>query len=134
MDDEESILELVSDTLGARGYSVDRAATCEHALELAGRNSYDAILCDLNLGSAAGHIVSGFDLHDRIRETTEARSGASPRFIFMSGDLVEAAVAEQALREGSRFLQKPFRIAELQALLEELTAAETVLQPRDGSA
>ena len=133
VDDEESILELVSDTLGARGYSVDRAATSEHAIEQAGRNTYDAVLCDLNLGSEAGHIVSGLDLHDRICEKAEGRSGARPHFIFMSGDLVEAAIGEQAAREGNRFLQKPFRIAELLALLEELPATVAVLDPKNSS-
>jgi PAS domain S-box-containing protein len=131
VDDEESILELVSDTLTARGYSVDRAATCEYALDLAARNSYDVVLCDLNLGSEAGHIVSGFDLHDRICEKSEARSGVRPHFIFMSGDLVETAISEQAGREGNRFLQKPFRIVELLSLLEELPAAVSVFEPEE---
>jgi PAS domain S-box-containing protein len=131
VDDEESILELVSDTLTARGYSVERAATSEYALELAARNSYDVVLCDLNLGSEAGHIVSGFDLHDRICEKAEARSGTRPQFIFMSGDLVEAAVSEQVGREGNRFLQKPFRIAELLSLLEESTAAVSVFESEE---
>jgi two-component system NtrC family sensor kinase len=133
VDDEKSILELVSDTLGPRGYSVDRAATAEHALELAGRNSYDAILCDLNLGSESGHIVSGFDLHGRICEKMSTHSGPSPLFIYMSGDLVESAISEQAGREGNRFLQKPFRITELLALLEEVPAGDTVLQPKSSS-
>jgi PAS domain S-box-containing protein len=130
VDDEESILELVSDTLVVRGFQVDRAATPEHALDLAGRNSYDVILCDLNLGSESGHIVSGFDLHQRICEKAEARSAARPHFIFMSGDLVEPAIGEQAGREGNRFLQKPFRIAELLSLLEEIPAG-AVLEPKN---
>ena len=76
VDDEESILELVTDSLGARGCQVDRAASSEQALELADRNSYDVILCDLNLEAASGKVVSGFDLHDRILEKLAARSGA----------------------------------------------------------
>jgi PAS domain S-box-containing protein len=132
VDDEESILELVADSLGARGFLVDRAASSEHALQLAGRNSYDVILCDLNLESEAGQAVSGFDLRDRICEIVETRSGTLPLFIFMTGDLVEAAIGEQAGREGNRFLQKPFRMAELLALLNESPAPETVLQRKNG--
>jgi CheY-like chemotaxis protein len=111
---------------------VDRAATSEQALELANRNSYDVILCDLNLESSSGSVVSGFDLHDLIVEKLAARSGTRPIFIFMTGDLVDAAVGEQAGREGNRFLQKPFRIAELLSLLSELPAT-AVLQPKDSS-
>jgi len=124
IDDEESILELVSDSLGARGCAVDRAPSSEHALALAGRNSYDVILCDLNLESESGKHVSGFDLHDQIQR--KQRSGARPQFIFMTGDLVDAAISEQAGRAGNRFLQKPFRMTELLALLNELPSPATV--------
>src|SRR6266851_2006924 len=131
-DEEESILELVTDSLGARGCSVDRAGSSEHALELANRNSYDVILCDLNLGSGAGIVVSGFDLHDQILKNLAATPVPRPFFIFMTGDLVDAAVGEQAGREGNRFLQKPFRITELLALLNE-SPSPAVLQPKNSS-
>ena len=52
VDDEESIRELVSDSLRSRDIEVDCAASSEEALELAARHSYDTILCDLNLESA----------------------------------------------------------------------------------
>ncbi len=132
VDDEESILELVTDSLGARGCLVDRAGSSEHALELANRNSYDVILCDLNLGSRAGIVVSGFDLHDQILKNLAATPVPRPFFIFMTGDLVDAAVGEQAGREGNRFLQKPFRITELLALLNE-SPSPAVLQPKNSS-
>jgi CheY-like chemotaxis protein len=133
VDDEESILELVTDTLGARGCMVDRASSPKQAIELANRNSYDVILCDLNLESGSGKVVSGFDLHDQILEELAARSGPRPYFIFMTGDLIDAAVGEQAGREGNRFLQKPFRMTELLALLSVLPTP-AVLQPKDSSA
>ncbi len=132
VDDEESILELVNDSLGARGCLVDRAASSEEALELANRNLYDVILCDLNLESVSGSVVSGFDLHDRIVEKISGRSTPRPIFIFMTGDLIEAAIGEQAGREGNRFLQKPFRITELLSLLSELPSP-AILQPKDSS-
>jgi PAS domain S-box-containing protein len=132
VDDEESILELVTDSLGGRGFQVDRAASFDQGLELADRNSYDVILCDLNLESGSGSLVSGFDLHDLIQKKLEARSGPRPQFIFMTGDLVDAAVGEQAGREGNRFLQKPFRMAELLSLLNEMPSP-AVLQPKTGA-
>ena len=132
VDDEESILELVIDSLGSRGCSVDRAASSEEALDLANRITYDVVLCDLNLVSADGIVVSGFDLHDHIMEELAARSAPRPSFIFMTGDLVDAAVGERAGREGNRFLQKPFRIADLLALLSELPSP-AVLEPKTSS-
>ena len=72
----------MTDTLGARGCMVDRAASPEQALELANRNSYDVILCDLNLESGSGKVVSGFDLHDRILEKSGNPLRPSPSFHF----------------------------------------------------
>jgi CheY-like chemotaxis protein len=119
VDDEESILELVTDSLEARGCSVERASNSERALELASQNSYDVILCDLNLQSVSGKAVSGFDLHEQILEILIGRKEPKPAFIFMTGDLVVAAIGERAGREGNRFLQKPFRISELLNLMNE---------------
>ncbi len=61
LDDEESIRELVSDSLRARNILVDVAASSEEGLDLAGRHSYDVILCDLNLESESGSPISGFE-------------------------------------------------------------------------
>jgi PAS domain S-box-containing protein len=132
IDDEESILELVNDTLTIHGYSVDRAALSDQALELANGNSYDVILCDLNLESGSGNLVSGFDLYDRILSNLAARSAPRPLFIFMTGDLMDAAIGEQAGREGNYFLQKPFRIGELLALLNDLPSL-AVVHSKDSS-
>jgi PAS domain S-box-containing protein len=129
VDDEESILELVTDSLTGRGCLVDCAASSEHALELASRNIYDVILCDLNLEYDAGKIVSGFTLRDRVLEDTARRNIIQPTFIFMTGDLVDAAIRDQGGEETGKFLQKPFRIAELVALLNELPAT-VVLEPK----
>ena len=133
VDDEEGIRELVTDTLSPRNISVDCASTSERALELAALHSYDAILCDLNLESESGLSVSGFDLYDRIRENLASRSAIQPLFIFMTGDLVDSSSDEQVIRQGSLFLQKPFRIADLLLLLNKTLAPAAVLQPKNSS-
>ncbi|HVA95768.1 MAG TPA: PAS domain S-box protein [Candidatus Dormibacteraeota bacterium] len=128
VDDEESILELVSDSMSAQGCDVDRAASPESALVLAGQNAYDVILCDLNLKSEAGHHISGYDLHERICQSLAVRSVAQPPFVFMTGDLVPSSIGEQAGRDGNFYLQKPFRMAELFSLLNELLSPPSVVQ------
>jgi two-component system, NtrC family, sensor kinase len=130
VDDEESIRELVGDSLRARNMLVDTAASSEEGLELATRHTYDAILCDLNLESESGLAVSGFDLYDRIVENLASRAAARPLFIFMTGDLVDAAISQQAAHQGDHFLQKPFRLAELVSLLGELSGPAKILEPK----
>jgi CheY-like chemotaxis protein len=85
----------------------------------------------LNLESESGQAVSGFELCDRIVETLASRSAPQPAFIFMTGDLVDAAISQQANHQGSRFLQKPFRMADLLAMLAELPTTSSVLQPKN---
>ena len=49
----------------------------------------------------------------------------------MTGDLLDAEIGEQADSRGSRFLQKPFRIAELISLLAESLLPAGTLQPKN---
>ena len=133
VDDEESILDLVTESLTSRGCIVDRAASSDVGLALAVENMYEVILCDLTLESPSGHIASGFELHDAIREILASRSGVCPHFIFMTGDLVDAAISERAGNEGNRILQKPFRISELMSLLNQTPASADVFQPKNRS-
>jgi hypothetical protein len=51
----------------------------------------------------------------------------------MTGDLVDVASDEQAVRQGSLFLQKPFRIAELLLLLNKSLSPTAVLHQKDSS-
>src|SRR6202171_6265730 len=130
VDDEEVIRELVTDSLTPRRLYVDCAASSAQALGLVGQHSYDAILCDLNLESESGAAVTGFDVYDRIRENLASRSVIQPLFIFMTGDLVDSASDEQVVRQGSLFLQKPFRIADLLLLLNSSLSPAAVLQSK----
>ena len=132
MDDEESIRELVSDSLGSRGCWWIARLPPNMRWNLSIRNSYDVILCDLNLES-----VPDGQFPDSIFTTASSRilrhaPRPRPAFIFMTGDLVDAAIGEQAGRQGNHFLQKPFRIAELLSILNELPSA-AILQPKDSA-
>ena len=132
VDDEEGIRDFVGHSLTASGVSVDCADSSGKALEFAGKNSYDVVLCDLHLKSDLGLAVSGLELYEHICEKSVANSGARPPFIFMTGDLVDSGLRELAGRNGSRFLQKPFRLAELLSMLTE-TAGTAALQPKNSS-
>jgi PAS domain S-box-containing protein len=133
VDDEDGIRELVTDSLTPRNISVDCAASREQALELVSQHPYDAILCDVNLETELGLSVSGFDVYDHIRDYLASRSAIMPLYIFMTGDLVDFSSDEQSIRQGSLFLQKPFRIAELLLLLNKSLSPASVLQPKNSS-
>src|SRR5467141_1979352 len=117
LDDEESIRMLLDEGLSAQGLQVDCAATVEQALAFLKRSSYDVLLCDLNL-SSGGFAVDGRDAVRRILETTGAQK---PAVIYMTGDLVEGSEGAR-MRDLTFFLQKPFRISEVLALLRDALA------------
>lgn len=116
VDDEESIREIVQEGLSARGMTVEGASSSEEALPHLAAHSYDFVLCDFNLPG-----MNGEEFFKRI----QPRAGTpAPKFVFMSGALLDSATMAHFTAKGASVLQKPFHIAALATLLTEL------LQPR----
>jgi PAS domain S-box-containing protein len=121
LDDEESLRSLLFEGLSARGLHVDCAATLEEALAAVSRRSPDAILCDLNLSHDGTH-VSGKLAAERL---LAAAGDPKPTLIYISGDLIEPSNSAQNAA-APRHLQKPFRISDVLALLQEVFAPASV--------
>jgi PAS domain S-box-containing protein len=116
VDDEEGIREIVQEGLSVRGMKVDVAESAEKALALVQKTAYDVILCDFNLPQ-----LSGEQFLERLRRE---QGSAAPRFVFITGELVDGARAAALSKKGAIVLQKPFRIPELAKLLCGLLQAE----------
>lgn len=111
VDDEESIRELLESGLSARGLQVECVPSSEEALARLSARSYDAILCDFNLPG-----LSGEQLFNQLRARGD---GTAPRFLFMTGDFIDASDLKAFERKGARIVQKPFQISQLAAILAE---------------
>jgi PAS domain S-box-containing protein len=118
LDDEESLRSLLFEGLTARDLHVDCAATLDEALSFVAERSPDAILCDLNLYQNGGH-VSGKLAGERLLGAT---GDHKPVLIYMSGELMETPETPGS-SPGPRHLQKPFRVSDVIALLQEVFAA-----------
>ena len=118
VDDEESIREIVQDGLSARGMNVECAASSEEALTLLAGNTYEMVLCDFNLPG-----LSGEQLFEQLRAQT---GGSLPRFVFMTGDLLERSTIASFADRGAHVLQKPFQISALATLLSELLQEQPI--------
>ena len=116
VDDEDGIRELVCEGLVARGMAVETVTTSEDALAMLAHRQFDAILCDYNLPGQSGEQL--FDI------LCEQAKGAPPRFVFMTGDLLEARVVDSIASRGARTIQKPFQLAGLANLLAEVLEAQ----------
>jgi PAS domain S-box-containing protein len=118
VDDEESIREIVQEGLSARGMQVETAASSEEALAFLAANSYDIVLCDFNLPG-----LNGEQLYNQLRPP----AGASmPRFVFMTGDLVDPSTIASFAAKGAHVLQKPFHVSALATLLTELLQEQQI--------
>jgi PAS domain S-box-containing protein len=118
LDDEESLRSLLFEGLTARDLHVDCAATLDEALSFVAERSHDAILCDLNLSQDGGHL-SGKLAAERLLGATGSHK---PALIYMTGELIETSETLGSPAE-PRHLQKPFRISDVIAMLQEVFAA-----------
>jgi CheY-like chemotaxis protein len=118
LDDEESLRSLLFEGLTARELHVDCAATLEEALTFVADRSPDAILCDINLSQDGGHL-NGKLAAERL---LAAAGDPKPALIYMSGELIETSEESEGPGE-PRHLQKPFRISDVLATLQEVFAA-----------
>jgi PAS domain S-box-containing protein len=117
VDDEESIREIVQEGLSARGMTVEGASSSEDALPHLAAHAYDFVLCDFNLPG-----MNGEEFFKRI----QPQPGISaPKFVFMSGALLDSATLAHFTEKGASVLQKPFHIAALATLLTELLQPQT---------
>lgn len=112
VDDEEGIREIVQEVLSARGVRVECAAASDEALAQVAASAYDAILCDFNLPG-----MRGPQLCEKIRAQLGPKT---PRFVFMTGELLDAAMINDFSSQGIAVLQKPFSMSVLTRLLTEL--------------
>ncbi len=113
LDDEESIRSLLEEGLGAHGLKVSCASTAEEAAGLISIQPYDALLCDLRLKSA-GPFSDG---RAAAAHVLAAAGSCRPLVIFMTGEYVDPSITTVA--DGAAFLQKPFRILDVLAIMRE---------------
>ncbi|HXA56487.1 MAG TPA: PAS domain S-box protein [Candidatus Acidoferrum sp.] len=116
VDDEESILEIVQEGLSARGARTTGVSSGAAALAFLEKNACEAVVCDFNMPG-----MKGGELFERVRRSL---GDAAPRFIFMTGELVESSSLATLREQGAFTLQKPFHLPTLAELLQG------IFQPR----
>jgi DNA-binding NtrC family response regulator len=110
VDDEKNLRMVVHKELGRQGHEVEEADNGESAWELLEEQDFDVLLCDVNMPR-----LDGMGLLRRLRE----KSQNPPEVIMLTGQAtVETAI--EAMKLGAYdYLTKPYRIAELAALVTQ---------------
>ena len=114
VEDEAEIRHNLSECLKQLGYQVLAAADGEEALRVFRETveKIDLVLTDLIMPHMGGHELS--------RRLTQHDPEVA--FVFMSGYTEDAALRREILNERSRFLTKPFSVADLSATVQRTLA------------
>nr|MBA3531492.1 GAF domain-containing protein [Ardenticatenales bacterium] len=110
IEDEPSVSSLVSQVLRLHGHQVTIASSAEEALPLLHSHTYDLILSDLKMPGMGGQ-----QLFHQLRQELPAQA---ERVIFMTGDTFSPHTHDFLTGSGRPYLAKPFRLEELQKLVE----------------
>ena len=116
VEDDALILEMAIDALDGAGFNVIGVSAAEDALGLAVTDvPFDALFTDVDLGGA----IDGWELAEILREMRP-----NLPVVYTSGRPGHARSVPH-----SAFLVKPYRIAELCALMRQAAVEEGVLSP-----
>jgi two-component system NtrC family sensor kinase len=115
IDDEEPILQMISEALKKHGYGVDLASDGGTGLRLLGQNRYDATLCDWKMPG-----LNGWQVYERLRKTDP---GQCRRLIFVTGDVINEQMRALLEREKCPSLIKPFTLTDVLAAIRAVTAS-----------
>jgi two-component system, cell cycle sensor histidine kinase and response regulator CckA len=117
VEDEESVRQLVKETLESRGYKVIEAENGEAALEIASncKEPIQLMITDVVMPG-----ISGRELAQQL-----AKSHPSTKVLFLSGYSEDAVANQGALEPEGAFLQKPFTLQSLARKVREVLRVET---------
>lgn len=102
LDDEPAIRDFLGRILSRGGYEPVLASGGDSALQMVRDDPPDAILCDHRMAG-----MSGIAFHAAV---TAIEPALARRFVFMSGDVLNAELSEFAVTHGVTLLAKPFDI------------------------
>jgi two-component system, cell cycle sensor histidine kinase and response regulator CckA len=112
VEDEESVRELVRDTLKAKGYTVLEADNGHAGVTVAAQHSgkIDLVITDVIMPGMGG------------RELVQSLLSTRPhlKVLYLSGYTEDAIVNEGSLESGKAFLQKPFTLQNLSRKVREI--------------
>jgi hypothetical protein len=116
VEDEESVRQLVRETLETRGYRVLEAENGQTGLVLAGRHKekIDLIITDV--------VMPGMSGHELVQQLLKLRPEV--KVLYLSG-YTEDAFAGEGIAESKAFLQKPFTLQSLSRKVREVLGQPT---------
>jgi PAS domain S-box-containing protein len=112
VEDEESVRQLVRDTLASKGYKVIEAEGGDSGLAaaLSHPGAIDLVITDV--------VMPGMGGRDLVKQLAQARP--ETKVLYLSGYTEDAIVSDGSIDKGTAFLQKPFSLIHLSKKVREL--------------
>jgi two-component system cell cycle sensor histidine kinase/response regulator CckA len=112
VEDEESVRELVRDTLTAKGYRVFDADNGEAGIAAAAAHDgkIDLVITDV--------VMPGIGGRELVKQLTQTRPAI--KVLYLSGYTEDAIVSDGSIEKGTAFLQKPFTLQNLSRKVREV--------------
>ncbi len=112
VEDEESVRQLVRDTLVGKGYHVIESDNGESGLAAAlkHKGKIDLVITDV--------VMPGMGGREMVKQLAQSRPGA--RVLYLSGYTEDAIISDGSIESGTAFLQKPFTLQNLSRKVREV--------------
>ena len=112
VEDEESVRQLVRETLAAKGYRVMEAANGETGVAAAAQHDgkIDLVITDV--------VMPGMGGRELVKQLAQTRP--ETKVLYLSGYTEDAIVNEGTMESGAAFLQKPFTLQSLARKVREV--------------
>ncbi|WP_005035728.1 response regulator [Holophaga foetida] len=123
VDDDAELLSTLHQTLSMDGYQVDAVGSADAALEAVKQRHYPVVLTDLNMPGGP----DGLELISAVK----ARDPKVLCILFTGYASLDTAI--QAVKRGAYdFIRKPFKVAELEAVLDRALDHAMLLRQLEG--
>lgn len=112
VEDEESVRQLVHDTLEAKGYKVVDAGNGDEGIRVAARydGKIDLLITDVVMPGTGGRELA--------QQIVKSRPGT--KVLYLSGYAEDAILSEGGIENATAFLQKPFTLQNLSRKVREV--------------
>jgi CheY-like chemotaxis protein len=112
VEDEQSVRELVRDTLIGKGYRVVEAENGEAGLAVAAKHDgpIDLVITDV--------VMPGMGGHEMVKQLNQTRPAT--KVLYLSGYTEDTVVSDGPAETGAAFLQKPFTLQHLSRKVREI--------------
>ncbi len=124
IDDEPEVAQMLADILAAQGHKVVTAESGERALDLIEGQRFDVILSDVRMPKLDGpSLYAALERRD---------PGLLRRTAFVSGDTLSPSARIFLQRVQRPFIEKPFNLDEVRALVRQILADRPARQGQEG--